>query len=105
MIPKAKGKKSATQQRYDRLLVKGAGGPAAAAAAAAADAGGGSKAASSASAAAPVPSGPRLVPRSIEMVGTTALPGVQGRNGDGEARPVLPSDHFGLLLTLDVHGP
>lgn len=36
--------------------------------------------------------------RSMELVGREALPGLQF-----EGRPVLPSDHFGLFLTLAGH--
>ena len=45
---------------------------------------------------------------SVRLVGTEALPGVTRRRAGGERAPagdappvpVLPSDHFGLLLTL-----
>ena len=45
---------------------------------------------------------------SIEMVGTSPLPGgvtysakVSGRGGGVKTLPVLPSDHFGLLAKLE----
>jgi hypothetical protein len=34
---------------------------------------------------------------SAELVGQEALPGLRS-----EGRPVLPSDHFGLLVTLEA---
>ena len=43
-------------------------------------------------------------PASVRMVGTAPLCGAsyekQFRNGGSKRMPVLPSDHFGLLLTL-----
>lgn len=42
---------------------------------------------------------------SIQMVGTQPLPGIKYthtfRNGGSKELPVLPSDHFGLLLRLE----
>lgn len=42
---------------------------------------------------------------SIELVGNQPLPGVtyshRFRNGGSKELPVLPSDHFGLLLKLE----
>jgi tyrosyl-DNA phosphodiesterase 2 len=43
---------------------------------------------------------------SIELVGTQPLPGItythRFRNGGSKELPVLPSDHFGLLLRLEA---
>ncbi|GAX73702.1 hypothetical protein CEUSTIGMA_g1154.t1 [Chlamydomonas eustigma] len=39
---------------------------------------------------------------SIELVGKTALPGVVYVGPRGRPSPVLPSDHFGLLMKLNV---
>ncbi len=36
------------------------------------------------------------------MVGTQPLPGVTRLNAKGKRTPVLPSDHFGLLLRMKL---
>ena len=41
--------------------------------------------------------------KNVEMIGKKPIPGISYHNNKGKQLPVLPSDHYGLILTISLN--